>query len=326
MRRRRQLNADTSGLDEPLLSTSDRERGTSHHGHGDAHGTRRKSSGGSALVPYSINAYDWADLLRSLAAGAASGLRSLKAALQGCVSWWRVSAVPVLSVGQLAELQRLRERISVPYDPDSPQHQGALRALWAAAFPGEPCTVLKTERWKDMGWQGTDPATDFRGAGFLSLECHLYMAEHHPVLFDALRHKRRGSRSAWEYPFAAAGVNLTFTLLELLDLRHAARSPNSAAGRAFLRLLPDGSSTSGSSTEGSTPGDRDQARQHSAAASPFEELYCAAYAALDRHWLAARATYMEFPAVMKSTTKDVESALISGRGSLTSVVRQLRPA
>lgn len=39
------------------------------------------------------------------------------------------------------------------------------------------------------------------------------MAEHHPVLFDALRHKRRGSRSAWEYPFAAAGVNLTFTLL-----------------------------------------------------------------------------------------------------------------
>lgn len=66
-----------------------------------------------------------------------------------------------------------------------------------------------------------------------------------------------------------------------------------------MHAQPDGSSTSGSSTEGSTPGDRDQARQHSAAASPFEELYCAAYAALDRHWLAARATYMEFPAVMK---------------------------
>lgn len=61
--------------------------------------------------------------------------------------------------------------------------------------------------------QGTDPATDFRGAGFLSLECHLYMIDHHPALFDALRHKRNGSRSAWEYPFAAAGVNLTFTLL-----------------------------------------------------------------------------------------------------------------
>lgn len=61
--------------------------------------------------------------------------------------------------------------------------------------------------------QGTDPATDFRGAGFLSLECQLYMADCHPVLFDALRHKRAGSRSEWEYPFAAAGVNLCFTLL-----------------------------------------------------------------------------------------------------------------
>ncbi len=40
-------------------------------------------------------------------------------------------------------------------------------------------------------------------------------------------------------------------------------------------------------------------RQRGAEEAPFEELYCAAFAALDRHWLAARATYMEFPAVMK---------------------------
>lgn len=33
------------------------------------------------MVPYSINAYDWPDLLRSLAAGAANGLRSLKGAI-----------------------------------------------------------------------------------------------------------------------------------------------------------------------------------------------------------------------------------------------------
>lgn len=31
--------------------------------------------------------------------------------------------------------------------------QEALRSLWAAAFPGEACSSLKTERWKDMGWQ-----------------------------------------------------------------------------------------------------------------------------------------------------------------------------
>lgn len=36
-----------------------------------------------------------------------------------------------------------------------------------------------------------------------------------------------------------------------------------------------------------------------AEAAPFEEIYCAAFAALDRQWLAQKATYMEFPAVMK---------------------------
>ena len=31
--------------------------------------------------------------------------------------------------------------------------QEMLRQLWTAAYPGEPCDALKTERWKDMGWQ-----------------------------------------------------------------------------------------------------------------------------------------------------------------------------
>lgn len=31
--------------------------------------------------------------------------------------------------------------------------QDALRQLWAAAFPDEPCASLRTERWKEMGWQ-----------------------------------------------------------------------------------------------------------------------------------------------------------------------------
>jgi ELMO/CED-12 family len=36
-----------------------------------------------------------------------------------------------------------------------------------------------------------------------------------------------------------------------------------------------------------------------AAPAPFEQLFCGAFAALDRQWLARKATYMEFPAVMK---------------------------
>ena len=59
-----------------------------------------------------------------------------------------------------------------------------------------------------------------------------------PELFQTLLHKTNGSRSEWEYPFAAAGVNITFMLEELLDLRSSPDSPPStAAGRAFIPLL-----------------------------------------------------------------------------------------
>lgn len=40
--------------------------------------------------------------------------------------------------------------------------QEALRALWTAAYPEEELRGLISEQWKEMGWQGKDPSTDFR--------------------------------------------------------------------------------------------------------------------------------------------------------------------
>jgi ELMO domain-containing protein len=34
------------------------------------------------------------------------------------------------------------------------------------------------------------------------------MAQHYPLTFHRLMHKRDGERSDWEYPFSAAGVLL----------------------------------------------------------------------------------------------------------------------
>lgn len=43
--------------------------------------------------------------------------------------------------------------------------QDALRQLWKLAYPNRDIPSLKSERWKEMGWQGPDPSTDFRYAG-----------------------------------------------------------------------------------------------------------------------------------------------------------------
>jgi len=49
-----------------------------------------------------------------------------------------------------------------------------------------------------------------------------------------------GDRAEWEYPFAVAGVNLSFMLGDMLDLRKAeGEPPVTAAGRAFVALLAD---------------------------------------------------------------------------------------
>jgi len=60
--------------------------------------------------------------------------------------------------------------------------QNLLRQLWSHAFPGES-SQLQSEKWKDMGWQGINPATDFRGGGLISLQNLLFMANQKPELF-----------------------------------------------------------------------------------------------------------------------------------------------
>ena len=37
--------------------------------------------------------------------------------------------------------------------------------------------------------------------------------------FHRLLHKADGERAEWEYPFAVAGVNISFMLVQMLDLQ-----------------------------------------------------------------------------------------------------------
>uniref|UniRef100_A0A0E0K320 ELMO domain-containing protein n=1 Tax=Oryza punctata TaxID=4537 RepID=A0A0E0K320_ORYPU len=112
-------------------------------------------------------------------------------------------------------LQRLQNRLEVQYDSSNSDHQEALKDLWRASFPGAELRGLISEQWKEMGWQGKDPSTDFRGGGFISLENLVYFSKNFPELLR----KQNGDRAIWEYPFAVAGVNITFMLIQMLDLQ-----------------------------------------------------------------------------------------------------------
>jgi len=256
-------------------------------------------------------------LLASLFANPARLLLLLWASAKSAVlGVWRLlfgwlSPQPKLSLLQEARLEALVADAAVPFDASNAEHQDLLRELWGAAFPGEPCTSLRSGRWKDMGWQGEDPGTDFRGSGYFGLVNLVDLARRHPATWDALLHKRQGARATWEYPFAVAGLNLTFVLTEVLELqrhRHqgqgqgagASHVPRGAAARGFLALL------------GGESGD-----------DAFGDLYCAAFRVLDREWLAMKASYMEFNQVLKRTRQAVEGALASQPASMQALEAKL---
>ncbi|KAG6692625.1 hypothetical protein I3842_10G123700 [Carya illinoinensis] len=133
-----------------------------------------------------------------------------------------------------------------------------------------------------MGWQGPDPSTDFRGGGFISLENLIFFAQKYPESFQRLLHKQDGTRAEWEYPFAVAGINISFLLAQMLDLQSG--KPTSLAGIRFLEWL----------------GEDERA---------FDNLYCVAFQMLDAQWLAKRASYMDFNDVLKSTRTQLEREL-----------------
>eukprot|EP01018_Ginkgo_biloba_P033437 Gb_00177 [translate_table: standard] len=130
-----------------------------------------------------------------------------------------------------------------------------------------------------MGWQGPDPSTDFRGGGFISLENMLYFADKYPKSFQRLLYKQEGKRATWEYPFAVAGINVSFMLIQMLDLRSA--KPSSISGVSFLKILAEDEMA-------------------------FDMLYCIAFEMMDAEWLAMHASYMEFNEVLKATRAQLE--------------------
>lgn len=187
-----------------------------------------------------------------------------------------------LSPVQEERLLKLQQRLAIPFDGSLLQHQDALKALWQASFPGRVMPGLVSPQWKDMGWQGNDPSTDFRGGGFISLENLLFFARRFPGVYQRLLHKEDGKRAEWEYPFAVGGLNITFMLIQLLDLRAA--KPNSRTVASFFNFLASDENA-------------------------FDALYCVAFQMLDAQWLALGASYMEFNVVLQATRAELEKEL-----------------
>ncbi|GFY05338.1 ELMO domain-containing protein 2 [Trichonephila clavipes] len=86
--------------------------------------------------------------------------------------------------------------------------------LWALLNPDKPLQSRISKQWTEIGFQGDDPKTDFRGMGILGLENLLYFATEH---CEAARHVLLHSNHPnYGYSFAIVGINLTSMAYDML--------------------------------------------------------------------------------------------------------------
>nr|SVE74349.1 EOG090X0AMT [Daphnia barbata] len=104
----------------------------------------------------------------------------------------------------LHDLESIR---TTGYDSSNMEHEQKLLELWTLLMPMTELESRISNSWKDIGFQGDDPRTDFRGMGILGLEnLHFFAKNYQEVALQVLSHSNHPKHG---YSFAIVGINLT---------------------------------------------------------------------------------------------------------------------
>eukprot|EP00960_Hanusia_phi_P051226 760664-Hanusia_phi.AAC.2 len=102
---------------------------------------------------------------------------------------------------------------------DHSKHMKEVQQLWKLTFPLAPVPPRPDERWKKLGFQGTDPITDLRAMGTLSIKLLCYMAQTYSASYhEILRESTPENDNTRSFPFACAGINMCYLLIDALKV------------------------------------------------------------------------------------------------------------
>eukprot|EP01118_Nematostelium_gracile_P005828 TRINITY_DN1859_c0_g1_i1.p1 TRINITY_DN1859_c0_g1~~TRINITY_DN1859_c0_g1_i1.p1 ORF type:complete len:289 (+),score=71.22 TRINITY_DN1859_c0_g1_i1:75-941(+) len=190
---------------------------------------------------------------------------------------------PQIDENTRSKIEQFKKLVAIPYNPQNPEDEKKLMELWTLSFPNERLHDRKTDQWHKLGFQGKDPATDFRSGGIFSLENMIYLAKQYPESFKKFVD---GSHHAEKYPFSIASINLTMVLFELMGWGMRANVPTTnEAKRCKSNLI-------------STIFASDSQRDHSIT---FQEFHCVIFDIFDQEWKRMNANTLDFQNVKNST-------------------------
>ena len=165
----------------------------------------------------------------------------------------------------------------VPYNSETSEHEEKLLKLWSLLMPNQPLCSRVTKQWQEIGFQGDDPKTDFRGMGILGLDNLLYFAEEYPG--PAMHVLSHSNHPRYGYAFAIVGINLTSMAYYLLkDGIAKTHIYNVSHGVPTIKL--------------------------------FHQLYCYLFYEFDRFWIEAKPrNVMDFSMIKQKFENSIRTAL-----------------
>ncbi|XP_043773703.1 ELMO domain-containing protein 3 isoform X1 [Cervus elaphus] len=101
-------------------------------------------------------------------------------------------------------------------DSQDPMHGRVLQTIYKKLTGSKFDCALHGDHWEDLGFQGTNPATDLRGAGFLALLHLLYLVMDSKTLLMAREILRLSRHHIQQFPFCLMSVNITRIAIQAL--------------------------------------------------------------------------------------------------------------
>jgi len=165
-------------------------------------------------------------------------------------------------------VEKLRQ---TPYDSQDKAHERELLKLWSDLQPDMPLKARISSDWSEIGFQGEDPKTDFRGMGLLGLRNLSFFAAGDKFGSAARRCVVRSHHPQYWYSWAIVGINLTSLCYEFLKKGHLKRSFYESASHDEKDSL--------------------------CCLEQYHSIFCLTFIAFDEFWIRQQKSIMEFNSV-----------------------------
>lgn len=179
------------------------------------------------------------------------------------------------SLAQRRKCLEITLAMNTTVDWDITDHAEQLQKVWEYFLPDHPFEGRKSKLWGEIGFQGMDPTTDFRGMGAHALSCLVYLAENELEWCRYLMQKDMDEN--YYYPMAATWINIAYMIAKLLNVKDADALMEDEQSDLFNLF--------GNEPENS---------------EPFNQLFTLLVQRWDAVWVATKSSYMDTPNVLKA--------------------------